>query len=258
MSKYKVRHRSIRWVETRNNQPFIQRAFRDQVVEIPQEHVARLVEAGAIVGADVELTPPGRMAALAESPTDAEIVNWVAVATTQEIESLTADRPILVSRIEGALSQVRAARQREMDLLDNALVAARRGAGDADPLATPATFASGMADDGTGLPRALVTGTGPTIVGSVVTDGGEPMITDTGAEDTGSGGSDDETGGSGADTGGVDPNEIVKGSVSDVSDFLSENPSYASAILDAEVRRTDGKPRQGVVNAAQAAAGHTQ
>lgn len=54
---------------------------------------------------------------------------------------------------------------------------------------------------------------------------------------------------------------IVAGTVEDVTDFLSENPEQAQAILEAENRRatsTGKDPRSGVVRAVSAAAGHAQ
>lgn len=52
---------------------------------------------------------------------------------------------------------------------------------------------------------------------------------------------------------------VVQGSNSDVSKHLSENPTHAQAIMEAEVRRAEAageEPRQGVRRAVEAAAGH--
>lgn len=57
----------------------------------------------------------------------------------------------------------------------------------------------------------------------------------------------------------IDLDLVVRGNVSEVSKFLSENPHLASDVMEAENRRAaaeDEDPRLGVVRAVEAAAGH--
>jgi hypothetical protein len=51
-----------------------------------------------------------------------------------------------------------------------------------------------------------------------------------------------------------DPEHVVRGTVESISDYLSEHPDQAQAVLDAETAQRSGHPRPGVVKAAETAA----
>jgi hypothetical protein len=159
------------------------------------------------------------MMALPESPTDEEVIAWVRSARREEVIALAQLRPDLVDRISGAMDRVERDYKRQMELLGHAV---------------PDRPAAGAGND-------------PAVTYPPNPGDGAP---------TGAGG------GSG-DPSGLSPDEIaeladsvVLGSVEEVSSYLADNPTHAQAVLDAETRHKNGKPRNGVVTAAQAAAGH--
>lgn len=81
-------------------------AFRNQVVDIPDDQVERLDELGATVDPDADLERPGLMLDLHDAASNAEITNWVVGATNAEVEALVRARPTMAARIEAAHASV--------------------------------------------------------------------------------------------------------------------------------------------------------
>lgn len=108
MAKRKIRHALVQYrVSGAGQRPVFETAFRNQVVDIPNDQVERLDAAGATVAPDADLERPGNMLALPETASDAEILNWVIGASNDEVEKLVRERPIMASRIESAHASVK-------------------------------------------------------------------------------------------------------------------------------------------------------
>lgn len=221
MAEVKVRHALINYTvpgtdNLGNKRELDEIALRGQVVDIPDDQAERLRALGAVVDADLDLERPGVMMALPESPTDEEVIAWVRSARREEVVALAQMRPELVDRISGAMDRVERDYKRQMELLGHAVPERER---EHDPAVTYPPSGGGGAPIG------------------------------------GDGGSGDPSGLS-ADEISELADSVVLGSVEEVSSYLADNPTHAQAVLDAETRHKNGKPRQGVVTAAQAAAGH--
>lgn len=279
MPRAKVQHALVN--VKANGQDFPAPWMRGSIIDISQVDFDRLSKptrpdsTPAVVAADAELVRPGLLTGLRESPSDEEVIMWVAAAAPSEIAAVLDDRPMLRDRIMAAAEHLRVK---------------------AEFTATPIT-----------TDPALVTSAGtlirdPALPGNLQEIGSEPNLSvplpapsdptpedgaeDNGGPDTGgvegttddpdapapltappvpAGGTDGADNGSdGAPTPGepdaTEADMIVVGNVDDVADYLSDNPQMADSILAAEQRRADrlGKEvRSGVVRAAQAAAGYT-
>lgn len=210
MPKRKVRHALVQYsVPTGDGGTMPETAFRNQIVDIPQDQVKRLDELGATVPEDQDLDRPGRMLTLPETAGDAEILSWVIGASSAEVEALVRERPAMAARILAAKESV-TARFKEQDehlsggglkKIANAAEAEAARAAEADLIGDGGVFTPEQAD------------------------------------------------------------EIVKGKATDVTDYISENPANAAAILEAEGRRATAAKesvRVSVARSAEAAAGFTQ
>lgn len=226
-------------------------AFRGQVFEVDDEReFRRLVALGAIVPVDTTLPTPGVLADPTDSPSDEELLTWVAAATPAERQSLIERRPQLTERVEGAFAEV------------SRRAVTRAGI----PLDAPTNDDGVPIDVNTGEPIVA-----PPIVPPLATPSTEPVAVTI----------DPETGEVIVPSGAENPDEVgptwdmtdaeveafydrvVSGNVADVSAWLSDYPGDADAangVLAAEERRAgrDGNDvRKGVVAAAQAAASAT-
>lgn len=243
--------------------------FRGDVVpDISEEEYERLAAMGAVVPADTELERPGALMALPDSPSDEELLAWVANASEGEIAQLALDRAHMVERIQGARTVAKANYKRQMEMLGRAeavsVEAAKRVPqrlpGSDAFIGTPDTAAiggihtesasTGPADGGDhALEGGIVSGENEEAAqGAATPEGGTPGATDTPQVD---GGPEKVEVSSEID-------DLVNNNVDVVTDYISRHPENAAAVLDAEVRRTNGHPRQTVVRSVEAAAGHTQ
>lgn len=254
MALYKIRHALASWTNT-DGTPGM--AFRTQTAEIPDAEAKRLKEYFAIIGPDEEVEHPGILQDLPQSPSDEEILNWIANANASEVRALASTRPELVPRIEGALTSVKTARAYEDEHLNEIRMAMQPG---------------GLSPDGTD------------ILGSAGATGRDTTDTSaTGDEDIvmpdpalGPAGAGIEPPGGGAGVGGpetntelkdangnpdslppVDHSVLVQGTGQDVANYIGAHPEQAASILAAEEAHTEGSPRVEVVNAVRAATGFT-
>lgn len=238
MAERKIRHSLVRYSVDRvisgRKQKVFEVAFRNQVVDIPDDQLERLDALGATVAPDDELSRPGTMLALAETAGDAEILSWVLGASNDEIKTLVEERPAMAGRILSAQESVAARfaeqnehlggslrtiadeeEKRQEELAEEQRKAAEAAAAAGAPPATPPL---GGAEDLIGGPAA-------------------------------------------ADLTTEQADEIVKANAEKVTNYISENPRFAAAVLEAEGRRAVAEkrdPRVSVVRAAEAAAGFTQ
>lgn len=106
MAKRKIRHALVQYSVKDGDKTRFETAFRNQIVDIPDDQVDRLDVLGATVEPDEDLPRPGRMLALPETAGDAEILNWVMGASNEEIENLVRERPAMAGRIEAAHAAV--------------------------------------------------------------------------------------------------------------------------------------------------------
>ena len=234
MVKRKVNHALISYKTEIDGRTVYENAFRGMIVDIPAAEAERLEAHGALVPADYDLARPGVISALTESPSDEEVVNWVASATDTEIAELVAARPIIATRIEGAKEIIEQRAKEQAELLGQKADIAADAAKDAETPPTPETNA----------PTSLTGATGDA-TGDVTPIEPPPPGVDPAASVE-----DIET---------ARFDELVKGNTSEVSEYLSQNPGHARQVLEAEVRlaTAEGRdPRKGVERAAQAAAGH--
>lgn len=232
--KVKVRHGVVRFRPAGSATAEV--AFRGMVVDMPSSEVDRLRPEGAVVGENDELTPTGQILPLNEAPSDQELINWVLAATPAEVGAMVTARPTLAPRLDAAIEYIEQHRDRTLDALADALSTARDAVDEPPELeADPGTGAS-QDPDQTGGPTPQPEGTG-------TEDGGTPpgaVVGELTAERA---------------------DEIVKGNVDTVTRYISENPTHAQAILDAERRRSvaaNDDVRSTVARAVAAAVGHTQ
>lgn len=224
MARRKVRHALVQYTVTKDGATVFETAFRNQVVDIPDDQVDRFDELGATVDPDATLERPGTMDQLSEMASDSEILNWVMGATNDEVTALAAARPVMAGRILSAHQSV-LERFAEQDAHLGGL--------------------QKIADDY------------ETELASLLGDGdSDDDKNDDGGGDAGKASSD------GDDTlSDEDADKIVDGNVELVTEYISKNPAHAQLILDAEGRRAMAKNidvRVGVTKAAEAAIGFTQ
>lgn len=218
MARVKVRHALASWFEDNDNKL----AFRGEVVDIPEgPRLDQLRAENAVVDEDAELDRPGEMVPITSAPSDEELFNWLAAATSDEITQLVADRPDLAGRILEAYEGVQRAYETQREMLSgkvDELIAAGATAPEPD---------SAMLADVE--PPAQVD---PTIPPSADTQ--TSVVAD-------------------------DMDQIVQGTVTEVAEYLSRNPAMAQAVREAEERRVSGsneEPRQGVMRAVDIAQKH--
>lgn len=216
-------------------------AFRNQIVDIPDDQVERLDALGATVEADVDLQRPGKMNQLPDSATDAEITSWVVAATNAEVEALVRERPVMAERILSAHATV-AERFSEQNIhLGGLQKIAEEVEANAKAEADAALLA-GLSEADLKVVRQLVGLTDDEVIALA-------ELAEAKAQ---------------ADLIGdvpFDADKLVAGSAKSVTDFISENPQHAAAILDAEGRRAIAAKedaRVTIIRAAEAAASFTQ
>jgi len=235
MAKYTVRHALLQY-QSKNTlgQDTYETAFRNMSVEMEDgPETDRLLGLGAIVPDGEELSRPGRMLALPETATDAEILNWVSGATTPEVAELVSARPVMAPRLLSAQEAVSQRFAEQAELLGQA-------AEQPPVVTTPVDVLT--TDNGLGLTPAPQPSTtefpavnSPGDIGGSPAASGQPLLADDGSLSP------------------DDADKIVAGGARQVADYISENPRHAQAVLDAESRRGED-PRVSVIRAAQAAA----
>ena len=236
----KVKHALITFtVSKEDGTTSFETAFRNQVVDIPDDQVERLDALGCTVAPDVDLSRPGAMVALPDSASNAEITNWVIGATNTEVEALVRERPAMAGRITAAHDSV-AERFSEQnihlgglrEIAEAAEVAAQEQA-DKDLLGL-------LSDEDLAVLIELTEDEVQGLAASAAAEAADLL-------------------GTAPEPVGFD--ELVKKTAKEVADFISENPGDAGEILDAEVRRAASSkedPRVTIVRAAEAAAGFIQ
>jgi hypothetical protein len=238
MAKYLVRHVTVQYGSKNSlGQDTYESAFRGMTIELPDDpSTERLVQLGAVIPEDGTLERPGRMLALPETATDAEIINWVVGATPQETEELVRARPAMADRLVAAQEAVAARFSEQEQHLGGFKAIAEEAQAIAPPSYTVTT------DNGAGLTPAPQPSTNefpavnsPGNVGGSPAASGRPLLADDGSLKP------------------EDADKIVAGGAREVAQYISENPRHAQAVLDAESRRGED-PRVSVVRAAQAAA----
>lgn len=239
MAKYKVRHALLSYTLGRGGQGTGETAFRGMIVDIPADQAERFLALGAIVPEDAELDRPGTMVTLREAPTDEELINWVAGATDTEVQQLVLARPSMAHRVANIQETVKKRYDAQAELLGERAKLAEAQAGE-----FPAVVGqSAMLDESVTAPApatpvpsvAPVAPVPPTAAAASAAAAIAPALP-------------------------VDVDAVVRGTVGEVSKFVSENPQLAAQVLEAETRLATEKndqPRQGVVRAVQVAAGHT-
>lgn len=220
-------------------------AFRGAVIELEDRvEFNRLVELGAIVPVDQDLERPGRLYDLPETVMDEELINWVANASDREVTDLVAKRPELAARVSGLLTRLDDMRTGADALLghktrlEGLIADAQDDLPEFDHLGVPL-----RADPGTSA--GVQGGTGGS---AIVDEDGNPVT-------------DETTEGTEIEPANFDFDALVRKNVKEVADFIADNPHVAAEVLAAETRHaqtTGSEPRQTVVRAVEAAAGHTQ
>lgn len=234
MPKFTVRHAVLQYASKNTlGQDTYETAFRNMSVELEDgPETDRLLKLGAIVPDGEELARPGRMLGLPETATDAEILNWVAGATTTEVAELVAARPATAPRLLAAQETVQARFDAQAELLGAALKQESQaspdflGSGDNSGGLAPAPQPSTTEDPAVNSPGEILN---PAAAGAFTIP---------------------------SDSGDLSPEEadkVVAGGARAVADYISEHPQHSQSILQAESRREDGA-RPTVVKAVQAAA----
>lgn len=239
MPKRKVRHSLLRYYVLQTNsqgqkQKVFETAFRNQIVDIPEDQVDRLDDLGATVPVDEDLPRPGTMLVLPDTATDEEILSWVMGASNDEVEALVRERPVMAARIEGANAAVQA-RFAEQNLHLGGLREIADEAEAEQEEQRKALEAAGTPPPGT-PPAEPALSQNPVAVATPPAAGAEPVLSVEQAD------------------------AVVKGNAKAVAEYISENPRTAAAVLDAEGRLAAAEQRDArisVVRAAEAAAGFT-
>lgn len=238
MAERKVRHATVQYFikDDKGNVTSFETAFRGQIVDIPADQVERLDSLYATVPVDADLERPGRMLTLPETAGDAEILSWVMGASNSEVEALVAERPAMAGRILAAKESVtqRFAEQNiHLGGLQKIADESAEKQAEADRVAAEAAAAA---------------------VGQSATD--QEAAAEAAAEAARVAAEADLIGGLSPEQ----ADEVVKGNAKAVTDYISENPTNAAAILEAEGRRataTKEPVRVSVARSAEAAAGFT-
>jgi len=225
VAKVKIKHGLAFYFDESGENPVQLTAFRTQVIDVSAKEAKRLKSLGAAVDVDEELPLLGRITPLPNTASDEELLAWVSVASRSEIAQAVEDRPELGDRILAARDTIQERMEAQQELLSG--------------ISSDIKKAQERAQE-----RAQVEEEEEDLIGEGEEEG----------EGEGEGEELHDN-----------PDEIVKGNVEAVSKYLSENPDQAQVILDAETRRADAlrasgdkraKVREGVVQAAQAAAAH--
>lgn len=244
-----VRHGAVRYRVPRKGKVATLTAFRGMTVDMPQEEIDRLEPLGAVVKPGSELERDGKMMPLPNTASDEELIAWVSVATKAEIAAQIAETPLLGDRISTAALKVKEALAAQNELLgglqetvdEGMQLAAEREQAEAKAAAQgaqPGAEPEADANAGNVSPEA----------------GGDPSAVK-GAGDNGG-----DAGGPNLDA--IALAKVVSQSIPKVSEYLSEHPEQASAVLEAEKVRAaqpDAKPdtvREGIIKAVTAAAQH--
>jgi hypothetical protein len=251
MPVVQIRHGAVRYKVPKAGTPrgySIKVGFRSMKVDMPQSEVDRLEPLGAVVGVNDELPKGGKLSPLPNTASDEELIAWVSVATAEEIASQIADTPDLADRIMTARATVTERLKQQNEILGGVDDAVAQGLELAAQRAD--AEAKAQAEAAVQLPPAV---TEPTPAGADVVppeSGGDPSpVTKSDGDDVDHAGNLDE---------------VVAQSVPKVSEYLSEHPEQAAAVLDAEKVRAaqeGAKPpnvREGVIKAVEAAASFQQ
>lgn len=225
--KRKIRHALVQYKVEKDGKSNFEIAFRNQVVDIPDDQVERLDELGATVAPDQPLERPGVISALSEAASDSEITSWVMAASNEEVEALVRERPVMAARIESAAASI-ADRFDEQNLHLGGLVQM------ADELLEEAEAKAQAEAEAQAEADALAA--------EAQASADAELAELLGTED-------------------FDADKIVAGNAKSVTDFIAENPNRAEAILEAEGRRSEAAKedaRVTIVRAAEAAAGFSQ
>lgn len=220
--KRKIRDALVQYTVEKDGQTSYEIAFRNQIVDIPDDQVERLDSLNATVAPDEDLERPGTLMELHDAASNSEITNWVVGATNAEVEALVRARPAMAVRIEAAHASV-AERFSEQNLhLGGLLEIADEAQQQAD-----AARAEQDAED------AKVIAELEAEAADLIGGGLSPEQADA----------------------------IVAGNVKGVTDHIAENPRDAGVLVEAESRRAEAAKedvRVTIVKAAEAAAGFTQ
>lgn len=257
MALYKIRHALANWT---NDDGTPGMAFRGQVADIPDKEASRLKKHFALIGADEEVEHPGILSDLPVSPSDEEILNWITNANASEVRALINKRPELKPRVEGALTNVKAARSYEDQHLNDIRLAIQGdglGPDGTDVLGARSGFDS-TDTSAEGNEDIVVTPSATPPVDGVTSL--NPAGPSTAPPDPSSGVQGPETNTELKDANGnpdtlppLDHGVLVQGTAGDVANYIGAHPDQAAAILEAETIQTQGSPRAEVVNAVRAA-----
>ncbi len=236
MAQYLVRHAVLQY-RSKNalGQDTFETAFRGMFVELTDEgEIDRFKKYGAIVDLEENLTRPGQMLSLPDTATDSEILSWVTGATVEETEMLVRERPVMADRILAAQESVKQRFEEQAQHLGG-LKAIAKETQESESAALNVTT-----DNSAGLapaPQPSATDrpavNDPGEVPNVASGPGQILANDGSLSDE-------------------EADKIVSGPVKSVTEYISENPRHAQAILSAENRRSD-ETRVSVVRAVQAA-----
>lgn len=251
MALFKARHALVSWTNEDGTPGTV---FRGQTADIPDGEASRLKKFFAIIPPEDEVEHPGILQDLPVSPSDEEILNWISNANASEVRALISMRPELAPRVEGALTNVKAARSYEDAHLNDIRLAIQQGG-----LQTDEIMLGSGAKSGWDKTDTSAEGNEDIVVTSL-----NPSGASTAPVDSSAGISGPETNTELKDANGnpdglppIDHDILVQGSTPDVINYISAHPEQASEILDAENANTNGAPRVEVVNAVRAAAGFT-
>lgn len=244
MAQRKVRHATVQYFikNDKGDVTSFETAFRGMVVDIPEDQVERLDRLYATVPVDADLERPGRMLTLPDTAGDAEILSWVMGASNTEVEALVAERPTMAARILAAKESVTARFAEQNEHLGGQLQTIADEAETPGSAAVPGLGAEDNSGGTTPAPQASETPT-PAVnsPGDAGTQAPQTGVIATLAPEQ--------------------ADRVVKGNAKAVTDYLSENPVNAAAVLEAEGRLAvdEGRePRVSVLRSAEAAAGFTQ
>lgn len=140
--KRKIRHALVQYTITdEEGSTRYETAFRNQIVDIPDDQVERLDDLGATVAPDDNLERPGTMSGLSDAASDMEIINWVMGASDVEVEALVRSKPAMAGRIEAAHASVKERFQEQnlhlgglLEIADDLLAAEAAAQKEADDL----------------------------------------------------------------------------------------------------------------------------
>lgn len=226
MPRAKIVHAMAFYFDKDDNQ---QIAWRGQVVDLSEKDYEHLDAIGALIPADSELPVHGKLTPLPNMASDEELIAWVSVATKAEIAAAIADHPALADRLQSAHDEIQKRLKAQDELLSGLKPTIAKGKAKAKTRAAKAAEKKAAADKAAGIVP-------PPEPEDEEEDEEEELDED-------------------------DPREVVKGTVDEVSKFLSEHPETAADILAAEqeaATNDDREVRKGIIDAVAAVTGHTQ